>query len=100
MLQRAASGGKALKSALVLLASDRPRTHQISVLLAELSAVRPDAVEALGDLAALDPYYVTTRYPDAIGGAVPGMSFFEPEARLALDRAARAVTYVEGILGE
>jgi hypothetical protein len=56
-------------------------------------------VEAqLGDIIALDPYDVTTRYPDAIGGAVPGSTFFEPEARLALERAARAIVVAEAIL--
>ncbi len=89
---------KALKAALVWFAGDRPRTHQLAMLTAELATYRADAPQALGDIAALDPYYVTTRYPDAIGGAVPGATFFAPEGRLALDRAARAVAYVASVL--
>jgi HEPN domain-containing protein len=89
---------KALKAALIWVAGDRPRTHQLGALVAELAVHRPDAPIALGDIAALDPYYVTTRYPDAIGGSVPGASFFAPEGRLALERAARVVEYVAGVL--
>ncbi len=55
------------------------------MLIEEVASYRADAIEALGDLAALDPYYVTTRYPDAIGGGVPGASFFPPR-RDACDR--------------
>jgi len=41
---------------------------------------------------------VTTRYPDAIGGAVPGATFFKPEARIALERAARALAVMQALL--
>ena len=59
------------------------------MLIEEVASHRPDAVEALGDLAGLDPYYVTTRYPDAVGGGIPGASFFAPEGTLAIERASR-----------
>ena len=90
---------KALKAILIWLDGDRPRTHQIGALLAEVTTHRNDAPATLGDIAALDPYYVTTRYPDAIGGSVPGTTFFEPETQLALERAARAITYSRNVLG-
>ncbi len=89
---------KALKAALIWLAGDRPRTHQLGVLIDEVASHRADAVESLGDLAGLDPYYVTTRYPDAIGGGIPGASFFAPEGTLAIERASRAVAYVAALL--
>jgi HEPN domain-containing protein len=89
---------KALKAALIWLAGDRPRTHQLGVLIDEVASHRADAVEALGDIAGLDPYYVTTRYPDAIGGGIPGASFFAPEGTLAIERASRAVAYVAALL--
>ncbi|GAC1523994.1 MAG: hypothetical protein NVS2B8_07200 [Vulcanimicrobiaceae bacterium] len=91
---------KALKAALIWLAGDRPRTHSLSVLAAEIATYRADAPTALGDVAALDPYYVTMRYPAAVGGGVPGASFFEPEARHAFERAARTVAYASSILLE
>jgi HEPN domain-containing protein len=87
-----------LKAALIWLAGDRPRTHEIGLLVAEIATHNEDAGAALGDVAALDPYYVTTRYPDAIGGGVPGMKFFEPETRLALDRVERAIRFVDRLL--
>ncbi|MGH7727342.1 MAG: HEPN domain-containing protein [Vulcanimicrobiaceae bacterium] len=92
------SAEKALKAALIWLAGDRPRTHELGALVAELATVHPEAREHLGDLAALDPYYLTTRYPDAVGGGVPGTQFFEPDARLALERATRAVAYAANLL--
>jgi HEPN domain-containing protein len=92
------AAAKALKAALIWLAGDRPRTHQLGVLTAEIATYRPGAGDALGDIAALDPYYVTTRYPDAIGGGVPGATFFAPEAKLALERAECTVAYVASLL--
>jgi len=89
---------KALKGALVWLVGDRPRTHEIFKLVGELARERPGAAEALGDVSALDPFYVTTRYPDASGGGVPGLKFFAPEAELAIGRAERAVAYVAELL--
>jgi HEPN domain-containing protein len=91
---------KALKAALVWLAGDRPRTHELATLLVELGANRSEFVSVLGDIAALDPYYVTTRYPDAVGGGVPGTKFFAPEAQLAVERAGRAIALTEHILAE
>lgn len=89
---------KALKAALIWLVGDRQRTHEIGILVAELAAHRDDARAELGDVDALDPYYLTTRYPDAVGGGIPGTKFYEPEATLALERAARAIGYVRRIL--
>ena len=89
---------KSLKAALIWLAGDRPRTHEISLLVAEVATHRADAGELLSDVAALDPYYVTARYPDAVGGGIPGSKFFKPEADLALERASRVVAYVDALL--
>jgi len=74
---------KVLKGALVWPASDRPRTHEIFTLVGELARERPGATEALGDVSALDPFYVTTRYPDASGD--------EPLAAALRDRVAELV---------
>lgn len=88
---------KALKAALIWIAGDRPRTHEIGTLVDELAARCDGAREALGDVEALDPYYTTTRYPDAVGGAVPGSKFYVTETQLALDRARRAVAFVRNV---
>ncbi len=66
----------------------------------EISSIREGADAQLGDVAALDPYYTITRYPDAIGGGIPGSKFFAPEASLALGRAARAVAFATSVLAE
>jgi hypothetical protein len=48
----------------------------------------------LTDAAGLDPYYVSTRYPDAIGGALPADSFYGAESEKAIERAARVLQAV------
>lgn len=84
---------KSLTACVIALAGDRPRTHDLGALVAQLARHRPDAREALAEVAALDPYYVTTRYPDAVGGGVPGEKFFAAESSLAIDRADRAIEF-------
>jgi HEPN domain-containing protein len=60
---------KVLKAWLRYLGTLPPRTHQLSLLLALL----PD--EVLADLrieiTLLDRFYIPTRYPDALAGALP-----------------------------
>ena len=79
---------KALKAWLRHLGTLPPRTHQLSLLLALL----PD--EVLADLrleiTLLDRFYIPTRYPDALAGALPNGLPDVTDAQEALD-AARAV---------
>jgi len=77
---------KALKAALYWYAGDRPRTHVIAELLAELQQHNAALATELADATALDAYYTATRYPDALAGAIPATTFHERDARLALDR--------------
>lgn len=50
--------------------------------------------------AVLDNYYLPTRYPDALGGAVPALTFQREETDLARDRVARGLRVVERLLAE
>ena len=65
-------GEKAIKSLFLLNGFDFPWTHSIVDLLDELKDILSIGAEeflALRHSASeLDPYYVETRYPDAIGG--------------------------------
>ncbi|MGE3843396.1 MAG: HEPN domain-containing protein [Vicinamibacterales bacterium] len=89
---------KCLKAMLARTGDLLPRTH----VLADLWAVQPPpSRDALGDLAeqlvALDRFYIPTRYPDALPGALPeGMPNRDEatealaSARTCLERTRRA----------
>ncbi len=83
---------KALKAWLVALSGDVAREHLMQNLLAELAALGVAVpLELNGDALALGKFYVTTRYPDALGGADPRTAFLAAEAHDAVARAERVV---------
>jgi HEPN domain-containing protein len=92
------SAEKALKGLLHWRCGDFPRTHVIGDLLGELATVDAQTASSLADATGLDPFYTTTRYPDAIGGAIPAASFHRDEALLALRRAEAVLGVVEPIV--
>ncbi|MGH7729021.1 MAG: HEPN domain-containing protein [Vulcanimicrobiaceae bacterium] len=85
---------KAIKAILHWRAGDFPRTHLIADLVEELRAHDPQLAERLREAPALDAFYQSTRYPDALDDAVPDRSFYDREARLALDRAQDVMALV------
>ncbi len=82
---------KALKALALLRCGDAPRTHTIADLVRELATCDASFAETFREATALDPFYVSTRYPDAIGGAIPAASFHTAEAELALSRARSVI---------
>ncbi len=92
------SAGKAVKGLLYWRKGDYPRLHAIGTLLEELRAADASLAERLREAAALDAYYLSTRYPDALDGGLPSGSFFEKEARLAIERTRDVLGVVEGAL--
>ncbi len=81
---------KALKAWLVALSGDVAREHLMQNLLSELSGLGVDVNSAFReDALALGKFYVTTRYPDALGGADPRTAFVTAEADEAARRATR-----------
>lgn len=89
----------ALKAALIALADDHPRTHVGGELVHELEtlgeSVPPDVARAASRL---DLYYISSRYPDALGGADPLRVLDETDARSAVDQAERVVSYAADIV--
>ncbi len=78
---------KALKALLVALSGDVARTHHADMMLAELDNLGFAVEERLRrDVLLLEKYYVTTRYPDALGGADPTQSFDQSESGVAIAR--------------
>ena len=84
---------KALKAMLVLVADDHPRTHAATILVRELMVLDTSAHELEADASALDLYYLTSRYPDAVGDVDPGDVIGVEDAERALKRSERVVAY-------
>jgi HEPN domain-containing protein len=82
---------KALKAMLVLVLDDHPRTHAATTLVRELIAYDPSMAALEADASALDLYYLTSRYPDAVGDVDPGNVIALDDAERALARAERIV---------
>lgn len=91
---------KALKALLIWYCGDYARTHVIGDLIVELREANASLAERLSGLQALDAYYQSTRYPDALGGAVPALTFQKEEAQLGLDRVAQAISIIGTTLAE
>ncbi|MDQ2857145.1 MAG: HEPN domain-containing protein [Candidatus Eremiobacteraeota bacterium] len=86
---------KALKAALVLATDDHPRTHTAGRLVRDLRDVDPQiGAEVERDATALDLYYLTSRYPDAVGDEDPGAVIVREDAEIALARAQRILEFV------
>lgn len=91
---------KALKALLLLAAGDTVRSHLSDMLLGEatdLGIVIPD--EIVSHAQALDKFYITPRYPDALGADIT-TAFKSDEATQAIARAQAVVefcrTFVSG----
>ena len=78
----------ALKAVLIAASDDHPTQHASSELLRELAALDiavPSDVSAAAN--ALDLYYLSARYPDAVGDADPTLLVPPEDARRAIERA-------------
>lgn len=83
---------KALKAALVARCGDAARDHSIVALLAEAAAAGIALPgDLLDDARRLDKFYVSSRYPDALGGLDPTSMFGRSEALEAAERCRRFV---------
>ncbi len=86
---------KALKALLVFTTDDHERTHTAGRLARELRTSDPSIAEGIErDAAALDLFYLTSRYPDTIGDEDPGMVIVREDAVGAVARAERILAFV------
>ena len=66
----------ALKTALIAVSDDHPRTHVGEHLIRELVGLGEAVSKEIMDAAdRLDMHYMGSRYPDALGGAVVEIQF-------------------------
>ncbi len=84
----------ALKAALIAHSDDHPLTHSAGKLVQSL---REEGIDVPPDLAAeaaaLDLYYLGSRYPDAVGDADPAGAVPREDAERAVVRAERVFAF-------
>lgn len=87
---------KAIKAVLVAYCGDAARDHSIVTLLTECESagilIEPSLVD---DARRLDKFYVSSRYPDALGGLDPTSMFGASEAAEATTRALRFLEFAK-----
>lgn len=90
---------KSLKALIVYNDADPPKTHRLTELLILLQDEEPTLRELAGELRSLESYYIPTRYPDALPGALPEGLPGEDEAQKALAAARRVSEAVRETIG-
>ncbi|MBC5799674.1 MAG: HEPN domain-containing protein [Candidatus Eremiobacteraeota bacterium] len=95
----------ALKGVLIAHSDDHPLTHSVGTLLRNLRDEGFDVpAELAADAAALDLYYLGSRYPDAVGDADPAEVVPRADAERACGRAERVISFstssIEAALAE
>lgn len=84
---------KALKGFLLMAGRSHQRVHSVSGLLKECALLDPQ-FEQLRPSVELDLYYVSTRYPDAVGGGAPYHVFGKDVAEKCLSLASSLIEFV------
>jgi HEPN domain-containing protein len=87
------AAGKALKGFLLLAGRSHQPIHSVSELLKECAQLDP-RFEQLRPSAGLDLYYISTRYPDAVGGGAPYHVFDKDAAEKCLSLASSSIEFV------
>ena len=90
---------KAVKAALVARCGDSARDHSIVALLAECTISGLSISENLiDDARRLDKFYVSSRFPDALGELDPTTMFGKAEAYEAASRSLPFVAFAKNVL--
>lgn len=91
---------KALNALLIWRCGDRPRVHFIQRILLEIAESGIAVTEDVSEVRALDVYYTSSRYPDALGGAEPALTFSSKPSEAALRLVDVALDFVAAHLPE
>jgi len=92
------AGEKALKGVLYLGGEERVLGHSCAELARALGDRGPALVELFGPAAALDKYYIPTRYPNGLPGGIPSEAFSAEDSALAIGHAERIVHACRAVL--
>jgi HEPN domain-containing protein len=90
------AGEKALKALWHSLGED-PWGHSIQKLIRELPAenLRDQMIPYLNIAAALDRYYIPTRYPNGLPDLTPGQYYFKEDAEECIHHARSILDFVK-----
>ncbi|MSQ14758.1 MAG: HEPN domain-containing protein [Dehalococcoidia bacterium] len=73
-------------------------THSVDNLRQLCESYEPDFGAVTEEARNLDGFYLTTRYPDTVGGRMPAKNFDKEDAQEALERATRVIELVRKYL--
>jgi HEPN domain-containing protein len=93
------SGEKALKALWYFLGED-PWGHSIHKLILDLpvETVSKEMENIQDDAAALDRFYIPTRYPNGLPDLTPGKYYFQKDGEFAIGIAESLLTMIREIL--
>lgn len=84
---------KALKALILAQGAHIPKVHSLDRLITELHKLQIDTSEIKEKAQALDPYYISTRYPGQYGG--PEGLYVEADAQVAIHAAEAVLEFVQ-----
>ena len=90
---------KALQALAYNKGERRVTSHSLQDLLSGLQGSYPQLSEHSKSARTLDQYYVATRYPDVLAGALPSETYDQEQAEDAVTRAEGVVDLAKGIIG-
>lgn len=82
---------KALKGLLYAAGAEVVLGHSVAQLCEYAAKVAPSVAGRCQAWAMLDQYYIPTRYPDALPGAIPATAYTGEQARAAIELAGGVV---------
>ncbi|MGE5577913.1 MAG: HEPN domain-containing protein [Syntrophothermus sp.] len=86
---------KALKAFLYNQGAEQVWGHSVIELCTDASDFDPAFSKIKSDGAALDKYYIPTRYPDGLPGGIPANAYQKDDADLAIEKATKIISFVE-----
>ncbi len=89
---------KALKAFLYGKGEEIVIGHSVERLCAKAADYEPEFREKVKRWAALDAYYIPTRYPNGLPGSIPARVYDRETARSALGLATEVVAFVKGLM--
>lgn len=89
---------KAMKAYLYSKGAELVWGHSVAELINDASSFDEEFLKIKPDGASLDKYYIPTRYPNGLPGGTPYEAFTEEDATLAIRRASKVISFVEGKL--
>jgi HEPN domain-containing protein len=92
------AAGKALKAFLYARGAEHVLGHSVADLIAECAGLDEALATLQGRVAALDQFYVATRYPNTLPGGIPADAFGQADATRALGMAGEVLEAVKRVL--